>query len=401
MIDSPRLDLVVARHGLTLVVVLVLVGILAFAATGWVVANPSTEETTRAVGEESIETNVHTSAVVEESGLWEPGTTLEDNPVYVLSATPTLDLEVRTTTPNDATEVRHDVSIRYEAVRDGEAFWDRTDPLTRDEPAVLGGTAVSEASLDVESVLAERESLESEVAGIAAIEVVLVVETSYDTGANDGELIVESPLTIAEGAYWFDDPVPSGEDRHTLWGEATVSDSPNAALVGLLVLLGTGSLAAAWAVSRWSDIDEEAARRAVHERRYAEWISEGSIPMWLGDHHVALDTLEDVVDVAIDTNERVVHDRQRCLFAVVSGDVVYYYTDRGLWEETAWPDIDLDRGGSSTDSPAADVPASAEADVPATTGDGWETYSNPVDSSAGDRSASGADDADESTDADR
>ena len=64
--------------------------------------------------------------------------------------------------------------------------------------------------------------------------------------------------------------------------------------------------------------------------------------MWIGDYHVSLDTLEDVVDVAIDTNERVVHDEQRGLFAVVNDGVVYYYSDRGLWEETAWPEMDLE-----------------------------------------------------------
>lgn len=79
--------------------------------------------------------------------------------------------------------------------------------------------------------------------------------------------------------------------------------------------------------------------------------------MWIGDYHVSLDTLEDVVDVAIDTNERVVHDTQRGLFAVVNDGVVYYYSDRGLWEETAWPEMDLDDGSAVVD---ADAPRSPE-----------------------------------------
>jgi hypothetical protein len=125
-------------------------------------------------------------------------------------------------------------------------------------------------------------------------------------------------------------------------GTNRTTESRSPAVIGGLSVLGTLSLAGAAFVSRRSSTDIEAARRAVHEQRYAEWISRGSIPMWIGEYHVSLDTLEDVVDVAIDTNERVVHDEQRGLFAVVNDGVVYYYSDRGLWEETVWPEMDLE-----------------------------------------------------------
>ena len=82
-------------------------------------------------------------------------------------------------------------------------------------------------------------------------------------------------------------------------------------MIGGLSILGTLSLVAAGVVARRPPVDEEAARRAVHEKRYAEWISQGSIPMWVGNHHISLDALEDVIgstesdEVSFDDDEDV------------------------------------------------------------------------------------------------
>ncbi|WP_290818225.1 DUF5305 family protein [Halovivax sp.] len=352
MIDNPRLDLLIARRATTVIVALAVVGVLALAASGWAVANPHEETTTQEIDHETIETELHTSAIVVEDGLWEEGTELRNSPVYVHNATPTLTLEPRTSVPTDETAVTHDVELRYEATRDGEPFWNRTEPIVREEATIEDGVAVGEADLDVGEVLAERRALEDDLAGVGDIDVTVEVTAAYDTGANAGELRAGTDLQSTEDAYWLGERTPSAEERHAETSQVTETQPRSSLLVGLLALLGASSLGAAWTVSRWSAVDETTARRAVHERRYAEWISRGSIPMWVGEHHISLDTLEDVVDVAIDTNQRVVHDRQRGLFAVLDDDVVYYYTDRGLWEETAWPNMDLEEADADEFEPA-------------------------------------------------
>ena len=350
-----------------LVVALAVLGVVALGASAWAVATPQTDTVEQHVDDETIDTELTTSAVVVDDGLWEQGTVLEDNPVYLQNATPTLQLHTQTSVPNADTEVIHDVELVYEAVREEKRFWDRPDPVSREAPSVDGAIAESDAEIEIDEIRDQRRSLEDELAGVGSIDVTLRVTTSYDTGANEGNLTMETPLRTVDGAYWLDDPTPSASESHSETQQMEVTESRSPVLVGLLALLGVLSLSTAWLFSRWSAVDEVAARRAVHERRYAEWISRGSIPMWIGDHHISLDTLEDVVDVAIDTNERVVHDRQRGLFAVVNDDVVYYYTDRGLWEETAWPSMDLDgsqgeldatsqsSGGSSSDGGPTDA----------------------------------------------
>ncbi|MFC3957425.1 DUF5305 domain-containing protein [Halovivax cerinus] len=360
MIDNPRIDLLVARHGRTLVIALAVCGVLALAVSGWAVASPETTTTTQVADTERVSTTVGTQAVVESDGLWSEGTVLENEPVYLTNATSTVTLRPETTVPTAESTVGHDVTLRYEATRDDTTFWNETEPLTRQSPTVTDGIARSSVDVDVESVRERLDEIERELAGVGSVDAVVAVETRYDTGTNADSFTIESRIGVTERAFWLDQPVPSDERTHPQHVQVTETE-PRTALAGLFALVGTISLAGAWGLGRRQPIDETAARRAVHERRYAEWISRGSIPMWLGEHHIALDTLEDVVDVAIDTSERVVHDRQRGLFAVVTDDVVYYYTDRGLWEETAWPSIDLDDDAGGPEPPSGAPPSAPEA----------------------------------------
>lgn len=341
MIDSPRLELLIAEHGRTLVVALALVGLVSAASAGWIAATPETTTTTQQRSGETVETEVRTSAVVVEDGLWDAGERLGDSSVYLTNATPTLTLTPETTVPSDDAAVTHELTVRYEAVRDGETFWEDRDVVLREETPVEDGLARSEASLDVREVVDRTREVESELRGVGTVEASLVLRVAYDTGTNEGELAATSPLRVGADAYWLEEPLADDED-HPETVEVEVTETPSPLRVGGLAALAAVSLAGAALVARRSPADPEAARRAVHERRYAEWISRGTIPMWIGDYHVALDTLEDVVDVAIDTDERVVHDRQRDLFAVIGDDVVYYYAERGNWEETAWPEMNIE-----------------------------------------------------------
>ncbi len=349
MTDNPRLELLLAKHGRTIVIALIAVGVLSIAATGWAVANPDTT-TAPQYAEERVTTDGSTSAVVTESGtLWTEGQRLSDSAVYLLNATPELTLEAETRlrnetggAPVESGDVTHELGLRFQATRDGSPFWNETTTVLRESPSVENGVATSNATIDVESYRRQQRQLESELGGIGTVELAVVLHTEYDTGTHQGTLTTTAPMEITDEAYWLEGELSESTPHRYRSGTERTTTSRSPAMIGGLSLLGTLSLAGAALVVRRSSGDIEAARRALHERRYAEWISRGSIPMWIGDYHVSLDTLEDVVDVAIDTNERVVHDTQRGLFAVVNDGVVYYYSDRGLWEETAWPEMDLE-----------------------------------------------------------
>ncbi|MCU4974381.1 DUF5305 domain-containing protein [Halobacteria archaeon AArc-m2/3/4] len=366
MIDNPRVDLTIAKYGRSLVIALVVIGVLATVATGWVVANPDTSTTTQQVGSETVSTDLHTSAVVTQDGLWTEGTVLEDSSVYILNATPVLTVEPRTSVPTDDAAVSHELTVRYEATRNGEVFWEETDVILDTDATVEDGVATSEASIDMEALLERKHDLQREVGGVGSIDIVLDLDAEYDIGTAADTQTISAPVQLTERAYSLEGSL-SASTSHPQTDEIEVTESANPFLVGGLALLATIAFGAATLTIVRSPVDVEAARQEVHKRRYAEWISHGTIPMWIGDHHVSLDSLEDVVDVAIDTHERVVHDRQRGLFAVVSDDVVYYYSNRGFWEETAWPDIDLDNQQPRSDLGAgfdADADPDSDSDAP-------------------------------------
>jgi len=356
VIDNPRLDLLLARSGRSIVIVLAVVGVLAIGASGWAVANPETT-TAPQFGEERVTTDAGTSAVVTENGtLWNEGERLTDSSVYVLNASPELTVtpktRLRETTGGSLEDanVTHELVLRYEATRDGSTFWNETHRVLRESPAVENGVATSEATIDIEDYRQRQQQLQREVSGIGSVSLTMELRVTYETGRQAGTLTSTAPLQITGNAYWVGGSLSDSATHSYQSGVERTTESRSPALIGGLSVLGTLSLAGAVVVARRSPTDIDAARRAVHEQRYAEWISQGSIPMWIGDYHVSLDTLEDVVDVAIDTNERVVHDKQRGLFAVVNDGVVYYYSDRGLWEETAWPEMDLEEQPAVVDS---------------------------------------------------
>ncbi|MDF9744918.1 DUF5305 domain-containing protein [Natrinema salsiterrestre] len=348
MIDNPRLELLLAKQGRSIAIALVVIGALAIGATGWAVANPETT-TSPTFEEERVTADAQTSAVVTESGtLWTEGERLTNSSVYFLNTSPELTVEPETRLRNDGGvpvedgSVTHELTLRFEATRDGASFWNETHQVLRESPSVENGVATSDATIDVESYRQRQRELQREVSGIGTVQLTLELRVEYDTGRQQGTLTTTTPVRITDDAYWLEESLSDAATHSYQSGTNRTTESRSPALIGGLSVLGTLSLAGAAFVSRRSPTDIEAARRAVHEQRYAEWISRGSIPMWIGDYHVSLDTLEDVVDVAIDTNERVVHDEQRGLFAVVNDGVVYYYSDRGLWEETAWPEMDLE-----------------------------------------------------------
>jgi len=352
--NSPRLELLIAKHGRTIVIGLVAIGILSVLATGWVVANPATTTTTQEVGEERVETDLQTSAEVVEDGLWDEGTILENNAAYVVDSTPELEVALVTTVPSDDTHVEHRLALEYEATRGDEVFWSEEVVLANETATPSDEAAVTETTIDIREVIDEQAAVEDQLEGISDVSLTLAFETSYETDSHVGTLTGETPFVITGETYYLEEH-PSDSDANQLTQTVEETESPSSALVGLLILLAGGAFAGASWVNGRSDIDVAQARQALHEQRYAEWISRGSLPMWIGDEHVGLDTLEDVVDVAIDTNERVIHDRNRGLFAVVNKSVVYYYSDRGGWEQTAWPDFNLTR--QSTDDQSESPPS--------------------------------------------
>ncbi|WP_331235382.1 DUF5305 domain-containing protein [Natronorarus salvus] len=339
---SPRSRLVLARHGRAVALSLALVALFAFLISGMTLALPGTTEVSEERDRETVTTEVRTSALVTaDDSLYGSGTTVEDPSRYLLSDMPELSIEVQTEAP-EGSDVTHELVLVTTASADEEAFWEERETLI-EETHVVGGEPVrSETEIDMRALSESIEETEDRLSNVGSIGLALELRTTYDTGTYADEQTSSVPLELTADAYWFDGSL-SEESEHAEVVTREVEEEPDVfagaglALVGLAA--GVGS-AFAWR-RREEVVDFGALTQEVHSRRHAEWISNGQIPMWMGKDYVRLDTLEDVVDVAIDTNQRVVHDTERNLHAVIQGDVVYYYSLAGTWEEVAWPKMDM------------------------------------------------------------
>lgn len=316
------------RHGWTVVTVLAVVGVVLLGLGTYAGLAPGTETVTEQRAEQTISAETNVSAVVgPESDLWAEGTRLENQPAYLLRDSPEATIDAGFTVSNgELRGATPDFRVEYRAVRDGETIWRESQPLEatveRTEDTVSATTTVN-----VTTVAERIRAREGDVGRAASVRAAIVLEFPYETDRYDGQLELTFPITIDGAAYELD-PASRSETRTTPTQVERPAD-PNVWMVAALLLLGTLALVGAggaYRVTRGSSSEAELDRQIEHAR-YAEWISVGEFPMEMDREFVRLESLDDLVNLAVDANGRVIHDRDRNAFAVVTRGVVYYVGD--------------------------------------------------------------------------
>jgi hypothetical protein len=334
MSTAARIEHQLAIYGGTLGAVLVVLGLLSLGAAGYVYLNPPVEqvppeETDVQQFEASVE---HSAVVTGESRLFEPNELLRDQPVYFINATPSLRLSAVADLPADRpVTVSYRLFVSRSASFEGDRFWDRRRVLATDRRTVRDGTARLNTSLRMDELRDERAAIQEELTeGELSSE--LRLELDYDSPVGDGEryegtLNASSPIRFSERAYWLPGDLTDEQTRRQLT-EATVrTGSPDTTLVGGLGIAGLVLIVGGAAVGLWSTREAEVyeLELRVYHARYEEWISEGEFPTGSGNQYVYINSLEDLVDVAIDTGKRVIYDPDIEVYSVVDGDIVYYH----------------------------------------------------------------------------
>ncbi len=336
MSTSVRVKHQVAVYGAVVGAVLVVLGVASIGAGGYVYANPSTEEIPpQETDVQEFATSIeHEAEVTESTSLYEPPTTLENQPVYFLNATPNLRLTAIADLPDDRqVNVSHDLTLYREVTFQETTFWDEEETLAADRAVVEDGELRVETELDIPSVERRNAEINRIVEGVGSVSTGIRLRTTYETESAGGEpyedeLITQSELEITDRAYWFaSDLEATGTESETTPGSVR-QRPPDLTLVGTfgglgLVLIGAGVGLAFWS-SRIADVRE--LEEQVYRMRYDEWISEGEFPTDAGKQYVYINSLEDLVDIAIDTGKRVIRDPDLETYAVVDDDLVYYHS---------------------------------------------------------------------------
>ena len=102
---------------------------------------------------------------------------------------------------------------------------------------------------------------------------------------------------------------------------------PDMRLVALLAVLGLVAVASGGAIAaKAPQLDEEVLKTEIAHNQYSEWISEGDLLLDSDNEFVAVNSIEDLVNVGIDANKRVIYDPDLSVYTVSDDDVTYYYT---------------------------------------------------------------------------
>ena len=324
-----RAKVIIASYGPTLAIGLALLGLVSLGSAGWVYAHPPTTEVTDRIDKVPVESELHTYAQVTGStSLYSKGTTLRDQPVYFTSATPTVLLSLRTTIPTDEpVTVNQSLELLIRGVRDGHVFWSETRSLNVERKTSRNNTVTTSASLDVPKVQERVREVTDEIGSAGSVEVLVRTNVTYETSQYSGHESERALVQLADRSYAIE-YVTFGKTHSTpITRTITVPRQSRfgygfpATIGGIAVVLS--GLVGVLYVRRE---DMETLDYLLQKERYDEWVSAGKLPQSVAAETVSLRSLEGVVDVAIDTNKRVIYDETQNRYAVIDGEVIYDYT---------------------------------------------------------------------------
>ena len=288
----------------------------------------------------------HRATVVNGTTALPEGTVLQNRTTYFQSVTPTLNgsFGYRYTARGGNISAETTVSLLLRSVEtaengNGTVYWAVERPLEKRTASLTPGdeTAVP-FSVNVSAARAEAERIDAEFGGTPGELQTVVVARAELSGTRNGRPVnvtrsYRLPLRPDGSIYRVDDPGPVTESSNRTervsvpveYGWAREVGTP---LLALLAGVSAVGLAAARRNGRLAVSDRERESLAYRAERaeFAEWITTGEIPPESeAPPTVDVDSLEGLVDVAIDTDNRVIEDTTRGVYLVLAERHWYRY----------------------------------------------------------------------------
>ncbi|WP_135305470.1 DUF5305 family protein [Haloarcula amylovorans] len=281
--------------------------------------------------QQTIQSNISTQAVVtENTTLYTPNQTLENQPVYLRSAAPSPTLILTTTVPsNQKVAVSQQILVNYTADRGDETFWKNSTVIKQTEVTTHSGRTQMKTQVNPEMIQERVQELDETIGDAGSVNVDLRFVVSYTTARYNGTL--SKPINIQITDNWYQIDSPTASRTHSIPDERTVTvpTRQRGGYIGLGILGGIALLLGiAVSIVSWIEPNQLDSADMVHELqrlRYAEWISTGTIPDDAGETLIEVASLEELVDIGIDTNNRTIYDPSRSRYAIIDGTTVYYY----------------------------------------------------------------------------
>lgn len=328
----------------------IIIGLLVVGALGgWFAyqthANPGVETDERTVATWNEQgTSSHAAEVTEPNPLFQEGQTLSGRATYFTRISP----EVRgaytysySASDTGSLDVTVNATLRIQSVDDDATYWSVTEPLqgTSVEDVSPGESVTLETTVNVTEVTAEINRIQQGVgSSVGTSEVELLFDTQV-TGSVNGENVASTDrraLVLNPGGQTYSVDSPEELDRthestevvesERTYGPLRLYGPVALALLSVLGLLGF-AVASYQGRVRPSPTEQITLEQSKERKQFDDWISTGTIPTWeRTGTEIELESLEDLVDVAIDTNERVIEDTNSGDFYVPGADRYFLYS---------------------------------------------------------------------------
>jgi len=311
---------------------------------------PGTETQQETVAEWETNGEIsHSAIVVNGTTVFPTGTTLADRSMYYTQISPDLEIDLQYGFVADGGELDVDgesTLVLRSVNEDGDELWRTDEQLDSFNATLEPGEGIERTvSVDVPELTAELERIEEELgAAIGTTE----IDIEHDITA---EATIDGQSETHSNTYFVG--IDPGGDVHTVETETAGPEThqrtgtvvterthgtPRNVSGPLLILIGIlGGIGLT--VGRYRDVfaltDAERKNLEFAETRgeLDDWISRARVNEWsTTDEYVRTDTLGDLVDVAIDTDERVIEDLEQSRYYVFSDAQRYVYE----------PDTDVD-----------------------------------------------------------
>ncbi|MDO9516639.1 MAG: DUF5305 family protein [Methanosarcinaceae archaeon] len=291
-----------------------------------------------------------TAPVTEKNPLYPLGTKLEmGKPAYFLSVSPTMDMSFTySLKATDSADVDVELKPMIVATASGstddgkKTFWQKQFPIISSGTQELTNaeSLIYRFKIDIPKTESMVRDVQDQIKYSQDMKIELVTYVTYQ-GIINGKTVTGTeqfpiPLTITSSYYQMPQKLDGKKIIDTYETRKTPIDPPflskalplmsllfSFVLLVLLVICKKGCTIVAQ-----SRIDEFEHKNKIENEysQFKEWISNGIFP---NDTtlltKIEIKSLQDIVDAAVDMNERVIHDANARIFFVIHGSLLYYF----------------------------------------------------------------------------
>jgi len=364
---------------LVVLALLVVVGIGTFVTYTTHIEPGTTTEERQVSSWESTGEFFHRATVQNDTEVYAQGAVLHNQSVYFQQLTPKLDgvfAYEYTASGGGNLSVETDIILRLQSVEadtegNGTVYWETQDRLAADTEAGIGPGERVDVPFSMNVTKADRRlaTIDEQFGGTPGEKQALLVAEVTVSGTRNGAPVdrtrtYQLPLNNQGSVYRVDDPgAVVASDSRTEQVSVPAEYGPLRLAGGpFLFLLGLAGLSAVGYYHRNAPPLTETERTWYDYRQtraeFDEWITTGRVPRELSERPVVTTaSLSGLVDVAIDTGERVIEDEARNAYFVLGESQWYRYEmPRRPEQSDEQSSNDEDGSGAQTDEDRGELP---------------------------------------------